>query len=116
LLLQVHLRDEEPHVLLDVAAEHGTGTCGNAIAAGAQPGLETAALRGRENDDVVFADGVLGLDRDAERLGARVHGVDGAAGHCRRRQVLRHLVDPARVLVEVLDQPRRGIRVDVVDE
>ena len=27
-----------------------------------------------------------------------------------------HFVDPARILVEVLDQPRRGIRIDVIDE
>ena len=68
LFLQVHLGDEEVHLLLDVAAQHVRRARGNLVAVLGQPGFQPVALLGGEDHDVVLADGVLRLDLHAKRL------------------------------------------------
>ena len=104
LLAQVDLGDEEFQVLFDVTVQHGRGAFGDAIPVLREPGFESGALMCRENENVVFADGVLRLYRHAERLfplalergagfGHRVHGP--AFG----------VQEPAGIGIEVLDEP-----------
>ena len=63
MFLEVDLRDEEAHLLFDVAAEHVGGAIGDPITVLAQPGFKAAALLRRKNQDVVFADCVTGFYR-----------------------------------------------------
>jgi hypothetical protein len=116
LLLQVHLRDEELHPLLQVDAEHARGIRRHAVAVLGEPALEAAALRGGQDQDVVLADRVARLDLHAERVRA------GRVGHLRRRRHPAHQTEPLLALrgltgirVPVLDEPRRGERVEVID-
>ena len=66
-LLQGDLRDEEPHPLFDVTAEHLSRAGRNPVAVPPQPGFESTALLSREDDDVVLADRIGRLDGHAER-------------------------------------------------
>src|SRR5205807_6346223 len=70
LLAEVHLGDEEMHVLADVAAEDRRGSFRQRVAILGEPCLQSVALLRGEDEDVVLADGVLRLDRDAETLRA----------------------------------------------
>ena len=117
--LEVHLGHEELHVLADVGLERGGGLRRDAVAVLAEPGLEPLGLLRPEDEDVVLAHAVLRLDADAERLVAlllharalrHVHG-RRCAGHG-----LGHRIDHARVGIEVLHQPRRGVRVEVLEQ
>ena len=117
LLAEVHLGDEEPHPLLEIAAEHARGARGDPVAVLGQPGLQPLALLGREDQDVVLAHRVLRLDGHAEALGAVLPpaAADDAPFHGGRLH--RHRVDRlARVAVEVLDQPRGRVGVEVVEQ
>ena len=115
----VDLGDEELQILPDVAAEDLDGARRQPISLSLQPGDQTATLGRRENLDVVLAHDVGRLDRDAERvvplpLGHRRHGHRLAPPLECRLPV--HLHARARILVEVLDQPRRRVGVEMVDQ
>ena len=72
LFLEVHLRNEEAHLLLDVAGKNPRSSPGRLVAVFAQPGFQSIALFSREDLDVILADGVLRLDRNAQRLRSRI--------------------------------------------
>ena len=119
LLLEVHLGDEELHALLEVAAEHARRRrrgCGSRPPSARSRGRRLC-LR-REDQDVVLADGVPGLDRHAERLRARrlSFGRPRLGGPPRAVALVARRLLRARIRIEVLDQPRRRERVEVIDE
>src|SRR5213594_2864097 len=66
---KVNLGDEEPHLLFDVALKHLRGASGNLVVVLEEPGLQSVALFGGQNQNVVFADGVFGFDGDAAGFG-----------------------------------------------
>src|SRR6185503_19714688 len=68
LLPQVDLGDEEFQVLFDVTVQHGRGAFRNTVPILREPGFESGALVCREDENVIFADGVLRLYAHAERL------------------------------------------------
>jgi hypothetical protein len=115
LLLQVHPRHEKAHLLLDVAPEHGGGAGGDPIAVLLQPGLETPALLGGEDEDVVLAHRVAGFYRDAEALLAPLIRAlhHRHRGTCYRPSLFHPL---AGVRVEVLDQAGGGVGIEVVEK
>ena len=111
--VEIHLGDEEVHVLLDVAAEHGGGAGRNPVAVVVEPADEPVALVRRQDRDVVLADVVIRLDRDAAVAG---HGVGDRRGlGAPRRYRDRHHPRRARILVAVFDQPRCRVGVDMID-
>ena len=70
----------------------------------------------REDQNVVLADGVFGLDRDAEGLGA-LCGAGLRRGPCGGGPAITVVDDSAAgVLIEVLHQPRRGVGVEVLQD
>src|SRR5205085_11781004 len=96
--------------------ENGRCTRRNGVAVLAEPGLEAVALRGGEDEDVVLADGVARFDRDAETAGALLSADSFHLRHSSHRSHTIHHVHPARVVIEVLHQPPRGIRIEMIDE
>ena len=66
---EVHLGNEEAHVLPQITSDHLRRAGWNPVAVLAEPRLEARALLRRQNQDVVFADGVLCLNRHAQRFG-----------------------------------------------
>jgi hypothetical protein len=113
---QIHARHEELHLLLEIAAQDRRRAGGQAVAVVAQPGVKPAALAGRQDEDVVLADGVARLDGDAEAarlFRCRVAARGGhAPGRLRRGTIPRR----ARIVVEILDEPGRRVGVEVLDE
>ena len=116
MFVQVDPGDEESHPLLDVAAEHLLRAGRYPVAVASQPRLESGALLGREDNDVVFANRIGGLDGDAERRLA--NAACGPHRNVVRARRGRHLHGDGAtwVAIEVLDQSRRRIGVEVVDD
>ena len=114
---EIHFRDKEVHPLPQIAPHDLRRPCGNPVAVALQPRDQTVALLCRQNQDVVLADRVPGFDRHA-RI-ARLPG-GNVAHRDRRLGDGAHLVhlQPRRagILIEVLHQAWRGIRVQMVDE
>ncbi len=116
-LLQVHLGDEELHALLDVGAEHVRGAVGDLVAVVLEPGFEPVRLGRGQDQDVVFADHVFGLDGHALGPGLLLPVGKREPG-ARRRGAKHPLHDDdglARIRIEIFDQPRRGEGVQMID-
>ena len=117
LLRQVHLRDEEPHVLPDVAAEHRRRAGRNPVAVLAQPGFEPVALLA-ERIRMSYSPTVYCASIVTPRLRARALVCADAAAMSAPQRRWRHAGRIARshgFVVEVLDQPRRRVGVEVID-
>ena len=116
--MKIHARDEELHPLLEVAAEHPRGSWRNPVAAFDQPRLQSLALLGREDEDVVFPHRVLRLDPDPQALGAGgatdvAHGLEVLPSRSRHRCRISGLTG---IFIEVLQQAGGGIGVEVVEQ
>ena len=90
----------------------------NLVAVELQPGLQAERFLGRQNHDVVFADGVFRFDLDPERISFRLRrsggrGTQGHPGGCSESPSHHQL---ARVRIVILDQPRRAVRVDLLEQ
>ena len=73
-------------------------------------------MRGQD-DDVVLADGVLGLDRDAQTLGPFSRFLISPSSEARRGHGrLAECRHAAWVLVEIFDKPRRRVGVEMIQE
>ena len=72
MLGQVHLGDKKFHVVADVGLECAIRADRNLVAVELQPGLQAERFLGRQNHDVVFADGVFRFDLDSERIRFRL--------------------------------------------
>ena len=116
LLLQVDLGDEELHPLLEIAAEHPRGPGGNAVAVLAEPGLQPVALLGGEDQDVVLAHRVGRLDGDPQALRAARRRAACAGGAGAAAAPWPTTVEAGRGLVEVLDESRRRVGVQMIEE
>ena len=116
LFLEVDLRDEELHLLPDVGLQRRRRAARDAVAVLAQPGLEPVGLARGQDHDVVLADRVARLDGDAERLVALALQRHHRRGRGAARDLVLHPVDAARVGIEVLDEPRRAVRVDALEQ
>lgn len=116
LFTQIHLRHEEAHVLADVAVQDLGRAARNAVSVLAEPRRQAARFLRGENQDVVLAHGVARLDRDAQALlaGGRRRGHLRDRSHLPVEPVL--VLAPARVRVVVLDETRRRIRVQTLQE
>ena len=114
LLFQIHFGDEEMHLLFDVAAEHFRSAFRKPVTVFLEPCFQTFALFSGEDDDIVFAHRILSLNRDAEGFGA----TDGRLTR-RHRGVAAHAAfhqrEQARASVEIFDQPRRSVGIEMID-
>src|SRR5206468_3117369 len=83
-----------------------------------KPGLEPLALPRRQDQDVVLAHGVAGLDRDAEALRfAPAFRLLLWERRTRRHQVTEAVeLPPARIRIEVLHEARSGIGVQMLEQ
>ncbi len=116
LRLQVDLGDEEFHRLPDVGAQRRARPFGNPVAVLGKPCLEAIGLLRRQHHDVVFADGVRGLDGDAQRLAPlRLllrHGHRRGGVHRADRARIFRL---ARIGIEVLGEARRAVGIEALE-
>ncbi len=115
LLRQVHLGDEEAHVLLQITVYDGFGASRNPVAVFVQPFDQPAAFFGRQHQDIVLTDCITGFDGHAARtrifpklarsrksvVGARFKG---------------ELVTYARIRVMILNEPWCRVCVEMFDQ